>query len=324
MAVLHLFPAVVLLAFPLLLFPTVAGAYRFPSRNIHNVYQFPNGTWVENIAVRSNGNLLVTLVDTPELWEINPFEQSRDAAATLIHHFDGMPSMTGITEIEPDVFAVGSPQTLWRVDFMSAQAPAVSEIATLPKALNLNGMATLDAARGLVLVADSMLGVVWRINVYTGEHAIVLEDARTMAPNTYLGPLVGIDGLRILGDYVYYNNCPRRLYCRVRIDPVTATAVGSYELISNNTMADDFALSPQGVGYLAGLIDNVITKVHSNGTHQVIAGAANSTDFAGATSAAFGRTELDRDVLYVTTGGASGIPVLSNFFEGGKIMALRL
>jgi hypothetical protein len=300
--------------------------------NIQRVYQFPNGTWVENIAVRRNGDLLVTLVNAPELWEISNTSSwsgqhlQNTTAATLIHSFDGVEFLTGITEIEPDVFAVASPRTLWCVDLRAAACdtgPNITEIITVSGALNLNGMTTLDAAKGLVLIADSMLGVVWRVNVRTGESVIVLEDELTMAADTSLGPLVGINGVKVNGNYVYYNNCPKRLYCRVRINRATGTAIGPYELISENIMGDDFALDRRGVSYLAGLIYNIVTMVYPNGTHRVIAGARDSTEFAGATAAAFGRTASDRGVLYVTTGGAWGVPVSETGFEGGKIMAIR-
>lgn len=301
------------------------------SSNVQRIYQFPNGTWVENIAVRYNGNLLVTLVNVPELWEISDPSSSLEqhqqniTTATLIHSFYGVEYLTGITEMEPDVFIVASPRVIWRVDFRAAMhdpGPRITEIITVPGALNLNGMTTFDVTKGLVLIADSMLGVVWRVNTRTGESVIVLEDERTMAGDFSLGPLVGINGVKVNGDHVYYNNCPRRLYCRVRVDLATGTAVGPYEMISENTMGDDFALDRFGVGYLAGLIDNIVTMVYPNGTHRVIAGARNSRELAGATAAAFGRAKSDKNVLYVTTGGAWGVPVLETGFEGGKIMAI--
>ncbi|KAH6612422.1 hypothetical protein C7974DRAFT_405526 [Boeremia exigua] len=312
---------------------TAADPGSHSSIHTQKIYQFPNGTWVENIAVRRNGNLLVTHVNAPQLWEIhdpslslrqNPQENT---TASLIHTFGSAEFLTGITEMEPDVFIVGSPKTLWRVDYRRATRggrPSITKITTVLGALNMNGMTTLDVAKGLVLTADSMLGVIWRVNVRTGESSIVLEDERTMTADTSLGPLVGVNGVKIHEDYVYYNNAPQRLYCRVKINRNTGTAVGPYELISDDTMADDFVLDRSGVGYLAGLIDNVVTLVHPNGTHRVIAGAQNSTEFAMATAAAFGRTRLDHKVLYVTTGGALGTPVTETGFEGGKIVAIKL
>jgi hypothetical protein len=44
----------------------------------------PNETWIENIAVRANGNLHVTLITSPEVWTIDPCSGD----AKLIHRVD--------------------------------------------------------------------------------------------------------------------------------------------------------------------------------------------------------------------------------------------
>ena len=80
-----------------------------PSPNpIQTIYKFPNETWVENIAVRSSGQLLVTLATTPDVYQIDPFSSPTGApsTATLIHSFPDATSTSGIVEIQPDIFAV--------------------------------------------------------------------------------------------------------------------------------------------------------------------------------------------------------------------------
>lgn len=100
--------------------------------------------------------------------------------------------------------------------------------------------------------------------------------------------------------------------------------MGFYEVISRDVLADYFAISSNGVGYLAGLTENIVTRVFANGTHEVIAGALNSTKLMTATSAAFGRTKNDYQILYVTTGGESEHPVNRTGIKGGKVMALSI
>lgn len=58
-------------------------------------------TWAENLALRSNGQILTTLLDRFELHLVNPFGE-----ACLVHQFATGQSPLGITEIEHDVFAV--------------------------------------------------------------------------------------------------------------------------------------------------------------------------------------------------------------------------
>jgi hypothetical protein len=100
--------------------------------------------------------------------------------------------------------------------------------------------------------------------------------------------------------------------------------LGPYEIIANDVLADDFAVKPNGVAYLAGLVDNVVTQVFPNGSHKVIAGSLDSKDLMTATSAALGKSLEGRDILYVTTGGESEHPVNNTDTRGGKVMLLAL
>lgn len=289
---------------------------------LRTVYQFPNGTWVENIAVRSNGMLLVTLVNTPELWEVDPFENS----ARLIHHFEEATMCNGVTELQEDVFTVIASNVIHQVEFDSVdQVERVSEVVNVTEAGVLNGMATFDAQSGVVVVSDSLYGLVWRIDVSDGSYDIVLQDA-TMIPRTGRRSLIGINGIKVWENFVYYNNCPGELFCRVAVNLDTARAIGPYEIIAEGplVLADDFVVSPDGISYLAGLDNNIVSRVSQNGTVEIVAGNLNSSALIGATAAAFGRTSEDSNVLYVTTGGGEAAPVNGTYVEGGKVVALNL
>lgn len=77
--------------------PTAAGKV-----TVRDVWQFSDPTWVENVAVRSNGHLLVTVASRPDLYQIDP----TGGAPLLVHTFPQYISLLGIAEIESDVFAV--------------------------------------------------------------------------------------------------------------------------------------------------------------------------------------------------------------------------
>src|ERR1700722_14136610 len=91
---------------------------------ISHIFEFAKGTWVENLAVRSNGKVLVTLGTSPELYQIDPF--SDPAEATLVYRFPDAKALGGIAEVEHDVFAVisynaslttnGGAQFVWKAD----------------------------------------------------------------------------------------------------------------------------------------------------------------------------------------------------------------
>lgn len=307
----------------IILFLAIIRALSFPSHSLREIYRFPNGTWVENIAVRPNGNILVALVNTPELGEITPSTISNCDPARLVYHFKGADSVNGITKLSPDTYAVIASNSVWKVDLKVHEKPVKPiRIAKLP-AGTLNGMATLDNDRLSVVISDSQLGLVWRLNTQTGNYTVIHQD-ETMEPNDDLGLMLGINGLRIVNSYLYYNNSPRRIFCRVHIDGSTGEALGPYEIIAHDVLADDFAISSDGVAYLAGLTDNVVIKVFPNGSHKVIAGSRNSTDLMTATSAALGKPVDGHKILYVTTGGESEHPVNTTDTRGGKVMALSI
>ncbi|OJJ89038.1 uncharacterized protein ASPGLDRAFT_62631 [Aspergillus glaucus CBS 516.65] len=296
------------------LLASVANAF-----HLREVYQFPNGTRAENIAVLSNGNLLVTFASTPELWEAIPSAQPGATQVRRLHHFPNAEMVTGIAELTPDVYAVITPNTVWKVDLNNGTKNTPTRIVTLQSARTLNGMAVLDPDTRTVAISDSKAGLVWRLDTNTGNYTVILKD-ETMAANTKEGALLGINGLRVHDGHVYYVNTPERLFCRIPVNTTTGRATGSREMISQGALADDFAISRQGVGYLAGLTDHVITRVFVNGTQEVI---ANSSALMSATSGAFGRLGSS-DVLYITTGGETSHVVNGTSSRGGKVQALSL
>ncbi|KAL6821381.1 hypothetical protein V8C40DRAFT_250210 [Trichoderma camerunense] len=289
------------------------------------IHQFPNGTTVENMAVRSNGNLLVTLTSTPELYEIDPFNPK---SPKLIHHFSGNLALLGITEVSPDVFTLNAGNfsaetglspgswSVWQVAFHNEQTK-ISKVTDIPEAQFLNGMTTLESTPNTILTADSAGGVVYSVDTHTGKYKVALEnDVFKPAPGAPLP--IGVNGIRYLDGYVYYTNSFDPLFGRVPVSK-SGCATGEYKTILTGVFGDDFAVTPQAA-YVAGNPANVITEIKLDGENKVIAGNINSSLVAGATSVHFGRTIRDKHVLYVTTTGT----VNATFVEGGKIVALDI
>lgn len=275
------------------------------------LHSFPNGTSVENIAVRENGNLLITLLYQAQVLEIDP---QAPTETNLIHHFNGSTRVNGISELAPDVFAVSANHdTVWTMDLTSGAA-RVSHIATIANASFFNGVTTLDASAGTVLVADSGVGTVWFVDTATGQYRVAHADA-TMAAAPIAGSSMwlGVNGARYRDGYLYYTNTGKQLFCRVQVDPATGAAVGPYEVIAEGVAVDDL-VPTDGAAFVAGSSVGVL-KVFDDGTQEVVVGAANSTDVAGATAAAFGRRQDDSGVLYVTTSGRG--------LGGGKVVAIH-
>lgn len=188
-------------------------------------YQFPNESWVENLAVRSNGNVLVTLLSSPEVWEIDP---SKKEPAELVYHFPEALSALGVAELQSDIFvvAVGNitlpaiasqpgSYSAWAIDMryqprhsrkqQRTHPPRVSKIADLPQAHFLNGVSKIPSAPHTVLLADSAQGVIYALDTETGASRTWLEDP-AFKPNSSIPVKSGINGLHVQGGYLYFTN----------------------------------------------------------------------------------------------------------------------
>ena len=299
------------------------------------IYEFPNGTFVENLAVRPNGAILTTLATAPELYLIQPSSINPDPQ--LIHRFEGSTSTTGITEVSPDSFLIavtsvsapGQPipgsSSVWRVTFPSRHSSKakVVKIADLPNVLSPNGLAALD--RKQVLLADSFKGVIIVIDIATGISKVAIQDP-LLTPNERVP--FGVNGLKIQGHTLYFTNTAQRLLGRIEIERRSGTARGPASVVVNTLPPafgyDDFALNGTGQAFVANAEGNFIERVDLRTRQRtVVAGNINSTDIAEPTSAAFGRNGRE-DVLYVTTAGGFFFPINGDEIIGGQLVAVKL
>ncbi|MGV7904351.1 hypothetical protein PJN93_31540, partial [Mycobacterium kansasii] len=78
---------------------------------------FPLNYFLENIAVRTDGSILVTALNHSELWYLPAPTSAIPVEPILIATLDGL--TMGIVEAEPDIFYVGTlgDPALYRFDF---------------------------------------------------------------------------------------------------------------------------------------------------------------------------------------------------------------
>ena len=306
----------------------------------HTVYQFANGTWAENIAVRPNGNLLVTRIDVPELYELDP--SASNSTPELVYRFPKAQTLFGIAESSPDRFAVlagnfsfdtGSQKgsySVWNVDFSSSNesigaAPQVSKVVDLTEGEFLNGVSSLS--NDTVLVGDLEAGVIYGVNVNTGTYYLASKDpVLAPAPNPVLGE-VGVNGIHVRGNYLYFVTSGTNVFGRFRIGP-DGVQVGEASVIAQRPNAtlgfDDFTYDSHGNFYLVTVGGNSVEQVNLNGQSRIIAGSLNSTAIAQPTAAHLGRGANDKNVLYVTTAGGLAFPVNGNTIVGAQVVAVDL
>lgn len=296
----------------------------------HTITQFPPGTWIENIAVRPNGNLLLTtLTPNASLYEVlSPFSTSPSVA--LLFTIPTVTSLMGITETVPDTFAVvggnfsaagGVPDSyaLWTADFSSCEeggsksSPKVSLVTTIPDAVLLNGATTASGNPNAVLVADSQQGKLFRVDIARRKYSLAA------ALPEMAGGLVGINGVHMHKGYLYWTNDEQTTVYRARFTPDGGLVPGAgAERVANVSgltgHVDDFMFGP-GTGsdtmFVATNQDDVLLAVGTDGKAEVVVGGAGDAAVGGSTSCAFGRTGRDGRVLYVAT-------------EGGKVEAVEV
>ncbi|KAH7118135.1 hypothetical protein B0J13DRAFT_570559 [Dactylonectria estremocensis] len=270
---------------------------------------------LENIAVRRNGDVLVTSVSSSTIFQVSTKNSYPPVAVAQIPSRN---ATLGIVELEQDIFYVaaadisgsgGSENEIWKLDMRSLRLTEFGKVkhpatltlsAKVPNAGLLNGMTRLAGIDNThILVADSNGGNVIRVNVRTGKVAVVQQHP-TMS--TIVGELgVGINGIHTFGNNLYYTNLDQKLFARVPISVSDGTATGDVDVISNGTLlnADDFALSRDGTtAWITENGGNALIEVDIlSKTTRV---AVNSTLLTSISSVAFGRTWSDWNALYVT------------------------
>lgn len=285
------------------------------------IHQFPVGTSVENLAVRENANVLTTIIDHPELYQIDPFQG--ESAKLVSNSFGPVTGLLGIIETYRDVFYVaagnfstttfkGTPGTwsVWKVDLTSDDIPApTSKIADFPDGGLLNGMALLSKEKDLILIADSVAGIVWRLNVCTAEVLPIIEIPEMLPPPPPAFPL-GVNGIKVRDGFLYFTNTGASALYRLPIH-TNGTAAGKPSVVASGLdSVDDFQFNDKGDAFVTLNLGGELVEVTPNGKKAVLVG--NTTlALPNPTAVQFGRTFADRKSLYVTEDG--------NATRGGRL-----
>lgn len=217
------------------------------------VYQFPDPTWIENTAVRSNGELLLTILRPYGALYLlaEPFDSQ--PRILLIHNFTSVSGLVGITEVKHDLFvATGGNFTtsglstsgsscVWTVDFR-ANKPIVKFVTRMPEAGLLNGVERIDKHEtgDEVLIADSTRGLVLRLDIASGDSSVVFQGVEMTAPPNATFP-IGINGIHLFDGYLYWSNSYDVSMYRTRVDSgVSTTRNGDREACNTRSNIPEY------------------------------------------------------------------------------------
>ncbi|KAK0611643.1 hypothetical protein B0T14DRAFT_530799 [Immersiella caudata] len=299
------------------------------------ITQFPFPTWLENIAVRTNGDILVTtLSSTPNAILYTVQSPSFPSASPIpLHTFTNITSLFGITEssTKPDLFLIAggnlptasTPASyfIWALDFQQ-HPPKTTLIAENPHALLPNGITSIPH-RDAILVADSLAGLVWHVNLTTGETTTGIQVPEMAAPPGSPPDAIGINGVKIHKGYLYWSHSSLASIFRVRINKDGRRDLNApVETVArlDATFLDDFVIEPDGIIWAATNSDSTLVAVDiRTGKSEVVLGGKGEMTVAGATAVAPGRGKGDEGAVYVVTCGGLRRPVNGTVVEGGKV-----
>jgi hypothetical protein len=294
------------------------------------VAYFPQAYFLENLAVRTDGSVLVTAVLQRELWCLRGPRPHADDTPVLVHAFDH--GVTGIVEVEPDVFIISltngyttHESHLARVDlndWVPGEPVSPEIVYTFDNRVRaLNGSCLLGP--GVMLAADCFGGFIWRIdlaqNARQATARIWLEhDTMAMDPESGVPPppQPGINGVRYgaqLG-YLFYTSTAQKVFMRVPVDPVALDPTGLPEFVAAIDNADDFCIDETaGVAYVTrhrtNTLDRVPLQPRRGSQVRHLAGDPFDDLLVGPSSAAWGRGPREYGRLaYVTTDGGTTAP----------------
>lgn len=316
-----------LLAASLLAGATIAASVS-PAPVVTEIYRFPNETFIENIVVRPDDQLLLSTFDQGRVYIIDP--SAAEPEPYVLAKIPGINKLTGIALVAPDVYAVSGGDESGGWEFVNGTAlvatinlkacdghgPTVNVVAKIPEALVLNGMAALTGTPHIVLSADSLTGRIYRTNTATGEVDVAFQDDNLgPGPNEQIPPL-GANGLLIRDGYLYFTNSNRQSFGRV---PITdeGDQAGEVEEIycmppGSLNAFDDFSITSDGVAYIASQTDSLV-RVTPDGQLTTLIGPDSETKLDSPTSL---ELSADEKTVYVVTGGLEG--------RGGQIVAVQV
>ena len=288
------------------------------------IFQFPNTTFtdIENVGIRPNGILLLSIITSPTIYLLDPSESA--PTAQLLHTFPNATSCLGVTETSPDIFAVvvgnisvatktGVPGTfaIWSVN-LRLYPPVISKIAAVPEAKILNGLTHLQSDPVILLAADSQAGAIFSLNITSGVSEITIQNAALLPSATF--PL-GINGLHPFGKDLYFTNSALGTFGSIPIDSM-GKATGNVSIIATDGKGDaydDFAIDRHGNFWVTNHPD-ILAEITLGGEQMTI---VNATSLVQPTSAIFGK---GHSVLYVVTGGSQS----NTTIQSGQVFEIKI
>ena len=307
-----------------------------PQATLVVVAEFPQHFFLENMAVRADGSMLVTVQNRKELWFV-PAPGAVPVRPYLLHRFEF--NTTFIVEWRPERFLLGVADVydtheakLYEIDLRrwspgTAIAPRL--VLEFPKPwAGLNGACFIAPN---VLLAAGMAELIWRVDLTDEGDASariwLQHDSMKNRPGEMKPEQPGANGMQFdaTSGYVYYTTTAQQMMLRVKINPMTQEIADLPEFVAGGREWDDFLIDAKGgVAYATTHRENTIDRVRlaHDGNREgrtIIAGDPFTETLVGPSAGAWSRTdgEPGRIAYFATDGGTAAPP-------GGKYRTAKL
>ena len=289
--------------------PNTVESKRLPSSVL---MEFPPGTFLENIAISSEGKIFVSSLEEGTIYlvgrngEATVYTSVERAAGLAFNGAGSLLIASSIGSSAPGIYGSGA----------NGKAEL---LVPLPKAVFLNGLIHLAGSR--FLVADSYQALIWEVDIDAKTSRIWLEHpslAHAADPFHPVPQFPGVNGLRIYDNAVFVSSTEQQKLIRI---PLTDDfSAGKPETFMTSINLDDFAFDEKGNLYGTTHVYNSVVKITPERIVTLVATLEDCV--AGSTSAAFGRTDSDKTILYVTTNGGMSAPPMGGV-QAGRVVKIE-
>ena len=306
------------------------------------VAEFPERFFLENLVVRADGSMLITVLNRKELWYVPAPGARLPVQPLLLGSFEF--NMMFIVEWKPDRFLLGVADIyetrearLYEIDLTawSPGDPITSRLVLeFPKPwVGLNGAAFVAPN---VMIAAGWATSLWRVDLSDDGNASariwLQHDNMKNRPGERKPEQPGTNGIQFSKrtGYLYYTTTSQQMMLRVKLDPTTHEAADLPEFIAGGRQWDDFLIDDEaGVAYVTTHRENTIDRVrllhHGNRDgNTVVAGDPFTDMLVGPSACRWGSAPDDYGrIAYVSTDGGTAQPP-DGVYRTAKLLRVEL
>ena len=298
-----------------------------PQAKLTVAAEFPQHFFLENLAVRADGSMLITVQNRKELWYVQKPGEALPVSPELLYTFDFNTAF--VVEWQKDLFLIGVADVyethearLYAIDLRGwtpGQSIEPNLVLEFPRPwVGLNGGCMIAPN---VLLAAGMANLIWRVDLAENGSAKarlwLQHDTMKNRPGEKKPEQPGTNGVQYASrtGYLYYTTTSQQLMLRVKVDPKTFEPDGLPEFVAGGREWDDFLIDEDaGVAYVTTHRENTIDRVRlahdgNRAGRTVIAGDPFTDRLVGPSAGAWSRTPGDYGrIAYFSTDGGTAQP----------------